>query len=50
MAPGASPERAAVSTVALWDGLQVQWLLDRDVVDVPAALRDRLRRLTTLPL
>jgi AcrR family transcriptional regulator len=50
LAPGVSPEGAARSTVALWDGLQVQWLLDRDAVDVPRELRDHLRRLTTLPL
>lgn len=37
--PGVSPEQAAVATIAMWDGLQVQWLLDRDVVDVAAGLR-----------
>lgn len=38
--PGVSPERAGVVLIALWDGLQVQWLLDRDVVDIAEALRD----------
>lgn len=36
--PGLDPERAAVTTVALMDGLQVQWLLDRDVVDMAEEL------------
>ncbi len=37
--PGVSPRQAAVATIALWDGLQVQWLLDRSAVDVAAGLR-----------
>lgn len=37
--PGVSPRQAAVATIAMWDGLQVQWLLNRDVVDVSAGLR-----------
>ncbi len=36
--PGVDPRRSAVETIALMDGLQVQWLLDRDVVDMPEAL------------
>ena len=28
---GVTPQRAAVATIAMMDGLQVQWLLDRDV-------------------
>ncbi|MFH8251419.1 TetR/AcrR family transcriptional regulator [Microbacterium sp. B2969] len=34
------PVRAAISTIALMDGLQVQWLLDRDVVDMAQELAD----------
>jgi len=33
--PGIDPGRAAVATIALMDGLQVQWLLDPDAVDMP---------------
>jgi AcrR family transcriptional regulator len=38
--PGVSPERAAVALIALWDGLQVQWLLSRDAVDIADALHE----------
>jgi AcrR family transcriptional regulator len=38
--PGVSPGRAAVVTIAMMDGLQVQWLLDRDVVDMGDALKE----------
>ncbi|GAA3619884.1 TetR/AcrR family transcriptional regulator [Microlunatus ginsengisoli] len=36
---------AATSFVALWEGLQFQWLYDRGAVDVPALLAGQLRRL-----
>lgn len=36
---GVTPQRAAVATIAMMDGLQVQWLLDRDVVDMSEELR-----------
>lgn len=36
------PEREAVRLVALWDGLQYQWLYDPDRVDVAAHLRAHL--------
>jgi AcrR family transcriptional regulator len=36
--PGIRPESAAKTTVALMDGLQVQWLLDRDSVDMAEEL------------
>lgn len=36
------PEREAVWLVALWDGLQYQWLYDRDAVDVAAELTAHL--------
>lgn len=40
LADGIDPARAAIATVAMMDGLQVQWLLDRTVVDMSAALRE----------
>ncbi|MCM3778164.1 hypothetical protein [Microbacterium hydrocarbonoxydans] len=36
------PEHEAVWLVALWDGLQYQWLHDRDAVDMAAHLRAHL--------
>ncbi|HIZ37444.1 MAG TPA: TetR/AcrR family transcriptional regulator [Candidatus Ruania gallistercoris] len=38
---GIDPERAAASLIALWDGLQTQWLLN-PAIDVAAGLRDYL--------
>lgn len=38
---GTNPERAAASLIALWDGLQTQWLLN-PAIDVAAGLRDYL--------
>jgi AcrR family transcriptional regulator len=35
---GVTPQRAAVATIAMMDGLQVQWLLDRDVIDMAEEL------------
>jgi len=37
--PGVDPDEAAMSLVALWDGLQTQWLLAPDQVDVVKGLR-----------
>ncbi|MCT9869291.1 TetR/AcrR family transcriptional regulator [Paenarthrobacter aurescens] len=37
--PGVDPDEAAMSLVALWDGLQTQWLLAPDNVDVAKGLR-----------
>lgn len=37
--PGVDPQQAATSLVALWDGLQTQWLLAPDSVDVAKGLR-----------
>ncbi|WP_349428804.1 TetR/AcrR family transcriptional regulator [Microbacterium sp. LWS13-1.2] len=37
--PGITPLNAAIATLAMMDGLQVQWLLHRDVVDMAAELR-----------
>ncbi|MFB6819415.1 TetR/AcrR family transcriptional regulator [Streptomyces sp. NPDC056347] len=39
---GLSPERAAPLLVAVLDGLQYQWLLDPEAVDMPAAFGDFL--------
>lgn len=39
------PQRAAASIMALMDGLQVQWLLDRSAVDMPAMLEEFLSTL-----
>jgi len=36
------PEHEAIWLVALWDGLQYQWLYDRDAVDVAEQLRAHL--------
>lgn len=43
--PGVSPAVAGRGTVALMDGLQVQWLLDRGSVDMAADLRAYFRSL-----
>ncbi|MER5945241.1 TetR/AcrR family transcriptional regulator [Streptomyces sp. NPDC001904] len=42
---GLTPERAAPLLVAVMDGLQYQWLLDPDSVDMPGAFRDFLELL-----
>lgn len=39
---GLTPERAAPLLVAVMDGLQYQWLLDPEGVDMPGAFRDFL--------
>jgi len=46
--PGVDPDRAASALVALWDGLQLQWLLAPDEVDVAGQLREHLA-LVVLP-
>jgi AcrR family transcriptional regulator len=48
--PNVSPAFATRATIAMMDGLQVQWLLDRSSVDMPADLRTFLVGLTTLQL
>lgn len=45
---GVRPESAARATVALMDGLQVQWLLDRDSVDMAEELEAYLRSVVDL--
>ncbi|GEM_PF-290840 len=42
---GVDPARAAVATIALMDGLQVQWLLDRTSTDMAAAMHECFRSL-----
>jgi AcrR family transcriptional regulator len=46
---GVDPELAAVVIVAVMDGLQVQWLLDRGSVDMARTLQDHIARLLTVP-
>ena len=45
---GATPSGAATATIAMMDGLQIQWLLDRTVLDMAEELRRFLRGLTTI--
>ncbi|MFE2098394.1 MULTISPECIES: TetR/AcrR family transcriptional regulator [unclassified Streptomyces] len=42
---GLTPERTAPLLIAVMDGLQYQWLLDPDSVDMPGAFRDFLHLL-----
>ncbi|WP_051388890.1 TetR/AcrR family transcriptional regulator [Arthrobacter sp. 35W] len=44
---GLPPGAAARQLIALMDGLQVQWLLDNDSVDMPAEIAAFLRVVTT---
>ena len=44
---GVDPQKAAASVVALWDGLQLQWLLDPEQVSVAEHLHDFLDLLIT---
>lgn len=43
---GLTPERAAPLLIAMLDGIQIQWLLAPDEVDMPAAYRDFIALLT----
>lgn len=47
---GVDPASAARKLTALMDGLQLQWLLDRDSVDVTAELRDYMQSLLNVRL
>ncbi|NED80837.1 TetR family transcriptional regulator, partial [Streptomyces sp. SID11233] len=42
---GLTPEQAGTLMVAVMDGLQYQWLLDPEAVDMSAAFRDFLHLL-----
>ncbi|ALV42535.1 TetR family transcriptional regulator [Pseudarthrobacter sulfonivorans] len=46
--PGVQPEAAAASLIALWDGIQTQWLLSPESVDMAGCLRGYLE-LVILP-
>jgi len=46
---GADPDRVAASIIALWDGIQLQWLLERDAVDMVACLADYLDLMVSPP-
>ncbi|MER5937060.1 TetR/AcrR family transcriptional regulator [Streptomyces sp. NPDC001928] len=46
---GLTPERTAPLLVAVMDGLQYQWLLDPESVDMPGAFRDFLSLLGERP-
>jgi AcrR family transcriptional regulator len=45
LAADVDPETLAVQVLALFDGLQLQWLLEPDAVDMVEVLRDFLARL-----
>lgn len=46
LAPHVTAEVAARSTFALWDGIQVHWLIDPETVSVVETLRAHLRMIT----
>jgi AcrR family transcriptional regulator len=48
--PGVDPAAAALTFIALMDGLQVQWLTTPDEVDLVGSLRFYLGSLLTVPL
>lgn len=48
--PGVDPRRAALTFIALEDGLQTQWLTTPGEVDLVGALRSYLESLLTVPL
>ncbi len=47
---GVDPAGSAKALIALMDGLQVQWLLDRSSVDMATETRRYVQRLLTVPL
>jgi AcrR family transcriptional regulator len=47
---GVTPEYASQSTLSIMDGLQIQWLLDRSLLDMADELRRHLLTLTTIDL
>jgi AcrR family transcriptional regulator len=46
LAPGVSVDYAAVSTFAIWDGIQLHWLIEPTAVSVVDTLREHLRQIT----
>lgn len=47
---GVEPRHAARVIISVMDGLQVQWLLDRDNVDMPAEFEKHLRSIVDLDM
>ena len=50
LVPGNDPRALAVEIIALMDGLQVQWVLAPDQIDMVSVLRHRLTAALTVPL
>ncbi|BAK35774.1 putative TetR family transcriptional regulator [Microlunatus phosphovorus NM-1] len=50
LAPGVDPHALAVEIIALMDGLQVQWVLAPEDIDMVAILRHRLNDALAIPL
>lgn len=48
--PGVSPATAARTVLALFDGVQLQWLLDRTALDMEEDLRSYLQLILTIDL
>jgi AcrR family transcriptional regulator len=48
--PGVDSAASTRAVIALWDGLQLQWLLQRDHVDTSAELRRYLQDLLTVDI
>lgn len=48
LAPGVTAKDAGTSTFALWDGIQIHWLIDPTSVSVTETLRRHLRLITTV--
>lgn len=48
--PHVDPSGLAVSLIALIDGLQIQWLLSPDTIDMPERLRSMLRNVVSVEL
>lgn len=50
LAPGVRPLQAAISTIAMMDGLQVQWLLHPDALDMADELHKHISAYVTFEL
>jgi len=48
LAPGIDAAYAATSTLAIWDGIQVQWLVEPEAIDVVEHLRRHLMTITNI--
>ena len=48
LAPGIDAAYAAASTLAIWDGIQVQWLVEPESISVVQYLRRHLAAITTV--